>query len=110
MNHSLRLLVVELQVHAVVYLVVLQLDVVLEDGVPLLQDDLVPPDNIDNKDDNIVHTNASSPGSRLGRDQFLQVADGVVLVALDPHLLPQPVVDSDLYHCRQKSGKKFDSF
>ena len=42
MNHSLRLLVVELQVHAVVDLVVLQLDVVLEDGVPLLQDDLVP--------------------------------------------------------------------
>ena len=60
MNHRLvtcccesQLLVVELQVHAVVDLVVLQLDVVLEDGVPLLQDDLVPPDNIDNKDDNI---------------------------------------------------------
>ena len=38
------LLVIELKVHAVVYLVVLQPDVVLEDGVPLLQHNLVPPD------------------------------------------------------------------
>ena len=36
-------MVVELEVHAVVYLVVLQPDMVLEDGVPLLQHNLVPP-------------------------------------------------------------------
>ncbi len=42
------LLVVELEVHAVVYLVVLQPDVVLEDGVPLLQHDLVPPNETKN--------------------------------------------------------------
>ena len=39
------LLVVELEVHAVVHFVVPQGDVVLEDGVPLLQHDLVPPEN-----------------------------------------------------------------
>ncbi len=37
------LLVVELEVHAVVDFVVLQSDVVLEDCVPLLQNNLVPP-------------------------------------------------------------------
>ena len=44
----MNLLVVELEVHAVVYLVVLQPDVVLEDGVPLLQHDLVPPSETGN--------------------------------------------------------------
>jgi hypothetical protein len=43
-----KLLVVELKVHAVVYLVVLQPDVVLENGVPLLQDDLIPPNETRN--------------------------------------------------------------
>jgi hypothetical protein len=45
---AVDLLVVELEVHAVVYLVVLQPDVVLEDGVPLLQHDLVPPNETKN--------------------------------------------------------------
>jgi hypothetical protein len=73
-------LVVELQVHPVVDLIVLELDVVLEDGVPLLEHDLVP------------------AGARLRRDQLLEVADGVVLVALDPDLLAQAVVHRDLDH------------
>ncbi len=38
------LLVVELEVHAVVDFVVLQSDVIFEDGVPLLQHDFVPPE------------------------------------------------------------------
>ena len=49
------LLVVQLEVHSVVDLVVLQRDVVLEDGVPLLQDYLVP------------------TGARLSGDQFLKM-------------------------------------
>ena len=73
-------LVIEFQVHSVVYLVVLQPDVVLVDGVPFLEDNLVP------------------LGAGLGRDQLLEVSHGVVLVALDADLLPQAVVDGDLDH------------
>jgi hypothetical protein len=62
--------VVELEAHAVVDLVVLQGDVVLVDVVPLLDAELLRP----------------RPGLR--RDELLQVADGVVLVALDADLLP----------------------
>lgn len=47
-------MVVKLEVHPVVYLVVLECDVILEDGVPLLQDDLFP------------------TGASLGCDQFLK--------------------------------------
>lgn len=47
-------MVVKLEVHSVVDFVVLEGDVILEDGVPLLQDDLLP------------------PGASLGCDQFLQ--------------------------------------
>ena len=61
-------MVVEFQVHSVVNLVVPECDVVLEDGVPLFEDDLVP------------------LGARLRRDQLLQVTHSVVLVALDPNL------------------------
>ncbi len=50
------------------YLVVDEGDVVLVDGVPLLQHDLVP------------------LGAGLRRDQLLQVSYGVVLVALDANL------------------------
>ncbi|KAK3408751.1 hypothetical protein EUGRSUZ_J00925 [Eucalyptus grandis] len=74
--------VVELEAHAVVDLVVLEGDVVLVDVVPLLDSDLV------------------GAGARLGGHQLLEVADGVVLVALHPHLLPQPVVQHHLYHLR----------
>jgi len=63
-----------------VYLVVLKLDVVLENGVPLLEYDLVP------------------LGARLGGYELLEVADGVVLVALDANLLAQAVVARDLDH------------
>jgi hypothetical protein len=37
---------------------------------------------------------------RLRRNQLLEVADGVVLVALDPHLLPQAVIQHHLDHLR----------
>ena len=47
-------MVIQLEVHSVVDFVVLKRDVVLEDGVPLLQDDLVP------------------AGARLSGDQFLK--------------------------------------
>ncbi len=79
----LDLLIVELQVHAVVDLVILELDVVFENGVPLLEHDLVEP----------------RPG--LGGDELLQVANRVVLVALDADLLSQSVVNGYLDHsCR----------
>ena len=77
----LLLLIVELKVHAIVDLVVDECDVVLVDSVPLLQDNLVP------------------FGARLSRDQLFEVAHGVILVALDPHLLAQTIVDCDLNHC-----------
>ena len=56
------LLVVQLEVHSVVDLVVLQRDVVLEDGVPLLQDYLVP------------------TGARLSGNQFLKMLWGQKLL------------------------------
>ena len=61
-------------------LVCLESDVILEDGVPLLQHDLVP------------------PGSGLSCNQFLEISDGVVFVALDAHLLTQTIIHSDLNH------------
>lgn len=51
-------------------LVVLEGDVILVDGVPLLDSDLI------------------GSGAGLGRHQLLKVTDGVVLVALHPDLLP----------------------
>lgn len=77
---DLGLVVVELETHAVVDLVVLEGDVILVDVVPLLDPDLL----------------SSGPG--LSGHELLQVADRVVIVALDPHLLPQPVVQNNLYH------------
>lgn len=75
------LLIVELKVHAVMYLVVPEGDVVLEDGVPLLEDNLVP------------------ACAGLGRDELLEVSNSVVGVALDTHLFSEPVVARDLNHC-----------
>ncbi|CAH0374783.1 unnamed protein product [Pelagomonas calceolata] len=74
------LVVVQLEAHAVVDLVVLERDVVLEDGVPLLDADLL------------------GPGAALRRDELFQVADRVVLVALHPNLLAEAVVADDLDH------------
>ena len=79
----MNLVVVELEAHAVVDLVVLEGDVVLVDSVPLLDADLV------------------RSGTRLGRHQLLQVADGVVIVALHTHLLAKPIVEHHLYHLRR---------
>jgi hypothetical protein len=58
----------------------LERDVILVDVVPLLKADLL------------------GARSRLGRDELLEVADGVVGVALDPHLLAQAVVAHHLNH------------
>lgn len=77
---TVDLAVIEFKAHAVVNLVVLESDVVLVDVVPLLNPNLV----------------GSSPG--LSRHQLLQVAYGVVFVALHAHLLPEPVVQHHLNH------------
>ena len=66
--------VVELEAHAIVYLVVLESDVVLVDCVPFLNPDLL------------------GPSTRLSRNELLQITDGVIFVALHPDLLPQPIV------------------
>lgn len=58
----------------------LERDVILVDVVPLLKADLL------------------GARSRLGRDELLEVPDGVVGVALDPHLLAQAVVAHHLNH------------
>lgn len=50
---------------------------VLVDGVPLLQDDLF------------------RRSSDLGGDELLEVADGIVGLALDAHLLAETVVAND---------------
>jgi hypothetical protein len=63
-----RSVVVELQAHAVVDFIVGQRDVVLVYGVPFLNPDLL------------------GPSARLSRHQFLQVPDGVILIALDADL------------------------
>lgn len=59
---------------------VLQRDVILENGVPLLQDNFVP----------------SRP--RLRSDQLLQVSNSVVAIALDADLFSQPVIACNLDH------------
>lgn len=74
------LVVVELEAHAVVDLVVLECNMVLVDVVPLLDTDLV------------------GTGTSLGGDELLEVSDGIVVVALHPHLLPQAIVQHHLYH------------
>ena len=73
-------LIIEFQVHPVVNFVVLQLNVVLEDRVPLFQDDFV------------------GPSSGLSRDHLLQISDGVIRVAFYPNLFPEPIVTSYFDH------------
>ena len=46
---------------------------------------------------------ASIPGTGLRGYELLEVADGVVLVALDPNLLAESIVHSDLDHSSCKS-------
>ena len=74
------LIIIHLQAHSVVDLVVGESDVVLEDRRPLLEPDLV------------------GPRAGLRGRELLQVADGVVLVALDSDLLAEAVVEDDLDH------------
>ena len=97
---SHELLVVQLQIHAILDLVVSQRDVVLVDGVPLLQDQLF----------------VSRAG--LNGNQLLEVANRVIFVALNSDLLAQTVVDDDLQHvrflalsgCKRRMKNKFTTF
>uniref|UniRef100_A0A131YJD4 Tick transposon n=1 Tax=Rhipicephalus appendiculatus TaxID=34631 RepID=A0A131YJD4_RHIAP len=73
-------LVIELQVHAIMDFIVSQRDMVLEDGVPFLQDNFVP------------------SRSRLRGYEFLQISNSVVVVALYPNLFPQSVVARNFNH------------
>lgn len=63
------LLVIKLQVHPVVDLIISQRHVVFKNRVPLFKNDLIP------------------AGASLSRYQFLQVADGVIGVALNADFL-----------------------
>nr|ACU13964.1 unknown [Glycine max] len=85
-KHTLCLVVVEFETHAVVDLVILESDVILVYGVPLLDADLV------------------GSCARLSRHQLLQVADGVIVVALHAHLLPQSIVQHHLDHLRDANN------
>jgi len=80
------LVVVEFETHAIVDLVILQSDVILVDGVPLLDADLV------------------GSGASLSRHKLLQVADCVIIVALHAHLLSQSVVQHHLDHLREANN------
>ena len=75
-------MVIKFKVHSVLNFVVFQCDVILVNDIPFLQHDLV-----------VV-------GAGLGRDEFLEVANGVGRVALDPDLFAQPVVAGDFDHGR----------
>lgn len=61
-------------------LVVLQSDMVLINGIPLLNSDLF------------------SPSSSLSSHELLEISDGVVIVALDADLLPKTIVQHNLDH------------
>lgn len=69
-------------------LVILEGDMILVDVVPLLNPDLL------------------GPGSGLGGDQLLQVADRVVLVALHPDLLPETIIEDHLDHLRPSENRE----
>ncbi|GLT70135.1 hypothetical protein SLA2020_422320 [Shorea laevis] len=73
-------IVIKFETHSVVDLVVLEGDVILVDVVPLLDPDLL------------------RPCPCLRRYQLLQVADRVIVVALHPDLLPQPIVQHYFDH------------
>jgi len=62
--------------------VVFQGDVILVDVVPFLDSDLI------------------GASSSLSSDELLEVANGVILVAFHPNLLPQPIVEHHLDHLR----------
>ena len=74
------LIVVEFKAHAIVDFVIPQSNMILVDIVPFLNPNLL----------------GSSPS--LSSHKLLQVADGVVLVALHSHLLPQTIVQHHLDH------------
>ena len=67
-------LTIQLQAHAVVDLVVLQSDVVLVDGVPFLNPQLL------------------RPRTRLRREELLQITDRIIFVAFDANLFAEAVI------------------
>ncbi|KAK2443197.1 ubiquitin protein [Trifolium repens] len=70
-------------------LVIPESDVILVDGVPLLNTDLV------------------SPCSCLSSHQLLQITNCVIIVALHANLLPQSIVEHHLYHLRINPNSQF---
>ena len=90
LSSGLKMQIAELtsqfETHAVVDFVVLQRDVVFENRVPLLNADLL------------------RARARLRREQLLQVADGVILVAFDADFFPEPVIADDLDHRPSRTG------
>ena len=86
-GHTHGLLIVKFEIHAVVNFIIFEFDVVLEDGVPLFQDDLV------------------GAGSGLGGDQFFEVPNGVIFVAFDANFLAETIVDRDFDHSTVFPGK-----
>lgn len=56
------------------YFIVPDGDVILEDGVPLLEHNLVP------------------PGARLCCNQLLEVANGVIRIAFDSNLFAESII------------------
>jgi hypothetical protein len=67
--------------HQQLQLTILYSDVILEDGVPLLENNLL------------------TPCSSLCRNEFLEIPDRIILVTFDPDLLSQPIVTSYFNHC-----------
>lgn len=81
----------QLQTHTVVYLVILERDVILVYRVPLLYSQLL------------------RSCTELRGGQFLEIADGIVLVALDPDLLPEAIVQNHLDHLALQSPILLDT-
>lgn len=72
-------------------LVVFQGNMVLENCIPLLQDNLIP------------------LRSGLCSDQLLQIANSIGTIALHPHLLSQTIITCDLQHHERCKAKEFKS-
>jgi hypothetical protein len=79
-NCCCHLVVVQLEVHAIMHLIVCQRNVVFVDGVPFLNADLL------------------WPRASLCCHQLLQVPDRVVFIALHADLLAQAIVEDYLNH------------
>lgn len=73
-HQVLSSLVIQFKVHPVMYFIVTNGDVILEDGVPLLEHNLVP------------------SGARLRSNQLLEVANGVIWIAFDSNFFAESII------------------